>query len=461
MNSFQNALTSVEQEMVYSSVELRFKNPEDFVTPEALIIHEQGLIDDNHLFELVKQEYINQGFTKSLEIPKQVYLPNEIVEHFRDKACIPLSYDNVSNIIHVAVLPEKEELNIEKWNDTKIERHLVPIYYYVDKYIRLYNSPEFLLELPVYDLLNYIVYKAIKLGASDITLSSGANEASLYYSVKKVKVTAGRRINKREAAGICEFLQCKAGVKVSDKYSKPVFFSVELNRHYRARISMTFTYQGILTAIRIIENDMPIRGLDALNISKSATAFIREIFISDEPGLRLLIGPAASGKNTTITAALYEKLFMKDKKAVSLELPVEYKVDFMEQIECLSDEDFSMGAAALLRQNPDIVYIADMFDTTAKAAINAGKAGKIVYAALNANSIADSVLCLQDMTGLPLERVVTGIQSVVFQEMVIDRDMFRPENRCLYFSKKFKDFLLGVSQEAMLSAIRKEEEKWA
>lgn len=455
MKNFLSALKATENEMVCSAVELRFKNPEEFKTPEALIIYEQGILDEDFLFELVEQEY-----DKPLEIPKRTYLQSEIVDHFQGKDCIPLSYDNVNNVIHVAVLPEKENLYIEKWNNSEIEKHLVPIYYYVENFTRLYSPPVFLLELPEYDLLNYIVNEAIELGAADITLSSCSAGANIYYNIRKTKVNAKRRITKEEAAGICNFLKYKAGVITPDEPGKPVFFSLELNCHYRGRVAITPTYQGTLITIRMIENDIPMQGLDMLNISESTTAFIREIYASDEVGLRLVVGPAFSGKNTTVVSALYEKLSRKEAKAVSLELPVEFAVDFIEQIECLSEEEFNMAAASLLRQSPDIVYITDMLDTTAKAAIYAATGGKAVYTAMNANSIADSVLAIRDMTGLPLDRIIMGMQSAIFQELITGKNELRPVNRCLHFSKEFKDALLGLSQEDMVKAIRKEEVKW-
>lgn len=454
MNSFQNILTIEEWALVTASVELQFENPMDFVTPEALIIYEQELLEENQLFELTQQEYEQKGYYRPLEMPMYTYLPKEMIEYFRGSACIPLSYDNINQIVHIAVLPENSEIYLEKWKNTKIERHLVPIYYYVQHFKRLYGEPGFLMKLPAADLLNHIVYKGIRLGASDICINSDADRAVLYYRIRKSK-TAERKLTKEDGDGIYELLRQKSGIDMMGVQS--ACFALDLNVHYRGRISLNATYNGTLLTIRLIEKELPLKGLEALNIDNRAIVFLREDFASDEGGLRLLIGPSHSGKSTTIAAILHEKLSKKAKKAISLELPIEYPLSVLEQMECMDYEDFYSGAAALQYQDPEIIYLSNILDKTAKTAIYAGKAGKEVYAALNANSILDAILYLQEITGLTPARIACAIQSVVFQELEIEQDKLKPVNRFLYFSKEFKSSLLCMSQEELFAAIGKEE----
>ena len=76
-----------------------------------------------------------------------------------------------------------------------------------------------------------------------------------------------------------------------------------------------------------------------------------------ELGLRLVVGPTMSGKNTTALACLKELTEDDKYKVVSIEMPVEQELEGVEQINCEDEEEYDANINSLLRQNPDFVYI--------------------------------------------------------------------------------------------------------
>ena len=162
-------------------------------------------------------------------------------------------------------------------------------------------------------------------------------------------------------------------------------------------------------------------------------------------GLRLIVGSTMSGKNTTALACLRE-LTIEDKyKVVSIEMPVEQELEGVEQINCNDEDEYDANINSLLRQNPDIVYITETGDTTATSIMRVTNTGKRVISTLHANSCADVIGRLQDITGLTTDRIIQTLHSIVYQELVRDEetDTVRPKNKFIYLSQDRKSQLYG------------------
>jgi type II secretory ATPase GspE/PulE/Tfp pilus assembly ATPase PilB-like protein len=149
-------------------------------------------------------------------------------------------------------------------------------------------------------------------------------------------------------------------------------------------------------------------------------------------------------------------------KIVSIENPVEILVDGVEQINVETEDEYRANVASLLRQNPDIVYIAEINNSTALDTINASNTGKVVFSSLHANSISDVIARLQDMTGLSADRLLLTMHSCVYQELVRNdaEDRVYPKNRCLYFTDALKNQLYGKSLGEIKVKLMEEEAKW-
>ena len=244
--------------------------------------------------------------------------------------------------------------------------------------------------------------------------------------------------------------------------ARPRFFSIDIDRHNRGRVVINKTYYGRLITIRVLPNEVLTSKVEDLNLNAATCKFVRDYFISKEKGLRLYIGETMSGKNTSILASLNELVSEDRYKIVSVEQPVEILVDGIEQINAETDEEFEANADSLLRQNPDFVYFTEITQRTAGAILRQANTAKAVFSTIHANSISDVFFRLQDITHMPIDRLILTLQSCIYQELVRVEELDRvfPYTRCMYFSDELKMRLYGKDVGTIKSILQEEEAKW-
>lgn len=456
MRALTGLLNITDLNIVNQAVDLMFDNPKQFKTPEAYVVYTQRMLDEEVLMRAVEDEY-----GMDLVTPPIQYIPQEIIDHFENYQCIPIRMDNVTDEIHIAVIPELVPEYIPPYKGMTSKLHYVPIHYYIENYSEIYGQPEFLRELPPKDIFDIIVSEAVNLGAADITIAERSTSAVVYYNVKKRRVESRRKITKQNAKDICSLIASSASMSIEEKDKSPIYPSIDLDTNHRGRVVINRNYHGMYSTMRVLPNKLFDTTLEQLNLTENTRKFMREKFMSDEKGLRIMIGPTYSGKNTTAMSVLKEKIRHKEYKTVSVEFPVELVVEEIEQIPCETEEEFELNCGSLLRQNPDIAYITEMGDTTATMTMNIANTGKVVISSLHANSIADCVSRIQDLTGLSTDRIVQNLQSAVYQELVpVGDNDIKPITTCLHFSQELKDSLIGLSLGEITKILREEESKW-
>lgn len=458
MQSLIGIISATDSSMVDSKTSLRFKDKSKFVTPEALIIYEQHMLSDERLLDACQREY-----NRILEVPNVQYVPKDIVKIFEEYPVVVLDYDVSNNTILLGTIPEFAAECKNIFNDKYILKYkYIPIYSYVELYTKQFDEPDFLAELPLHDKWDFIRQEAIQLGASDITITNSYRGALVYYNVRKRKVESKRRIKRDDVNALAKLLASDARATLADESSKPRYFPIDVDKHNRGRVVVNKTYYGLLITIRVLPNKLLNKSLEELNISPSTCTFIRETMLSPDKGLRLFIGETMSGKNTTILCALKELVDTGLFKIVSLEQPVESLVEGIEQINAETDEEFELNADSLLRQNPDIVYFTEITARTAKAVMQQSNTAKAVFSTIHANSISEVLFRLQDITQLPLDRILLTLHSCVYQELVRDdkADTVTPYTRCVYFSDDLKMRLYSKSVEEIVGVLKGEESRW-
>ena len=458
MKTLTGVLSGADLDIVNNGTRLRFKNSNDFRTPEALIVYEQRLMDEDHLLECCSKEY---GF--ALQTPICSYVPQDILDAFKFSNAIPISFSSRDAKIVLGVLPEFDKGDYS-YRHYQIDKVPVPIYYYVNVYTRLYGYPTFLAELATLDKFSFIVTEAVSLGAVDITMVSDKDTAKVYYNVKKQKVHSKRTISKQDLDALVKYIATLAGSPMTEEEGvMPRHLSINLDIHNRGRVEINKTYYGWMVTIRVLPDENLTKTLEDLNLEEHTRDFIRNVVLSREKGLRLFIGETCSGKNTTILASLLELTHKDTYKIVSIENPVEILVDGIEQISVETEEEFTANTASTLRQNPDIVYIAEITNYTAQHTMTTANTGKVVFSSIHANSISDVVARLEDITNLSSDRILMCLQSCVYQELKYfpEEDRVRPINRCLHFSDELKMRLFGKSLGEIKIALKEIEDKWA
>ncbi len=170
------------------------------------------------------------------------------------------------------------------------------------------------------------------------------------------------------------------------------------DRNVDFRVSIFPTSYGECIVMRLLESVKEYDSFENLGLS-SAQSQILEKTIKKPYGLILVTGPTGSGKSTTLFTLL-DRLNSPDKSLVTLEDPVERKLDMVRQTQINHDIGltFASGLRYLLRQDPDIIMVGEIRDEeTAQIAVQAAITGQLVLATIHTNNAAGSVIRLLNM----------------------------------------------------------------
>lgn len=457
MLSLQGRLVSSDLTLVREKTKILFRDYDSFKTPEAVVIHEQNILSDEELLEACCEEY---GFR--VKTPRREYIPKAMVDMFRGTGTVPIRYMASTNTMFVGVLPEVEP-NLRGISNIFVKEIRVPVHYYVELHMAYYGRPYFLLPLPTKDNLEFIYTEAMALKASDITIYNVTKEeAEVIYNVRKKLVHSRRKITGDQVLEIAQLLGTSGRATFDPSNEDPRFFSIRINMHNRGRVVVNKTYHGWCITIRVLPDDYLSTTLEDLNLKPTVCDFVRNVVLSTEKGLRLFIGETMSGKNTSILSALMELVHEDRYKIVSVESPVEILVQGIVQIDAETEDQFAKNADSLLRQNPDIVYFTEITEKTAYSILKQANTSKAVFSSVHANSCADVISRLMDITGADSDRVVQTLQSCVYQVLVRDeeKDMVFPVNRCVHFDDALKEKLYGKPLYEKHRIIKEVEDTW-
>ncbi len=185
------------------------------------------------------------------------------------------------------------------------------------------------------------------------------------------------------------------------------------------RVSTFPTPNGEKVAIRVLDPRTGLKGLDSLGLN----AYNREILenAAERPyGMILISGPTGSGKTTTLYAIM-QKLNRDDVNIVTLEDPVEYFMNGVNQSQVKPEigYTFASGLRQILRQDPDIIMVGEIRDTeTAGLAVNAALTGHIVLSTIHTNNALGVVPRLTDLK-VPIFLLPSALNLMVAQRLVL------------------------------------------
>lgn len=457
MISLQGLLTATELQNVRDKTKLIFADSSLFKTAESVVVHEQNMLSDEQLLQACSDEYGLKLFT-----PRREYIPRAVLDKVKGMNVVPISYNAAAGVMDVGIIPDLQP-KARSVGTVTFKFVKVPIYYYVDMYTDYYGRPDFIMELPAKDYLDFIFSEAISLKASDITIfNASGNRAEVIYNVRKRLVHSRRKLDGSLVKSLAHTLATSGSSEFDEASEDPRFFSIRVDMHNRGRVVVNKVYHGWCITIRVLPDDYLETSLEDLNIKPNACEFIRKYVLSEEKGLRLFIGETMSGKNTTILSALMELVALDKHKIVSVESPVEILVDGIIQINADTEDAFAKNADSLLRQNPDIVYFTEITEKTAYSILKQANTSKAVFSSVHANSIADVISRLMDITGVDSDRVVQTLQSCVYQVLKRDdeHDRIYPENRCIHFDDELKSRLYGKPLYEKHAILKEVEDSW-
>jgi MSHA biogenesis protein MshE len=215
-------------------------------------------------------------------------------------------------------------------------------------------------------------------------------------------------------------LKLMSGLDISEKrLPQDGRFNIKLrNTAIDIRISSMPTQHGESVVMRLLAQNTGLLQLDKLYMPPRILERFRHS-IGRPSGIVLVTGPTGSGKTTTLYAALNE-LNTPEKKIITVEDPVEYRLPGLNQVQVHEkiDLSFSRVLRTALRQDPDIILLGEMRDQeTAEIGMRAAMTGHLVLSTLHTNDALSTPIRLLDM-GVPRYMVAMSIQMVLAQRLV-------------------------------------------
>ena len=189
-------------------------------------------------------------------------------------------------------------------------------------------------------------------------------------------------------------------------------------RELDLRVSTVPTVHGESVVMRVLDRTSVRYSLEAMGFEAQTLSRFNQL-LQRPHGILLVTGPTGSGKTTTLYAAL-SKIDADAFKIITVEEPVEYQLEGINQIQVHQQIGLSFARAlrSILRQDPDIIMIGEMRDgETAQIAVQSALTGHLVLSTLHTNTAAGAVTRLQDM-GIEPYLITSSVNAVLSQRLV-------------------------------------------
>lgn len=274
-------------------------------------------------------------------------------------------------------------------------------------------------EVPVIRLVNGIFSRALDSRASDIHIEPFEHNLIIRLRIDGV-LQEIESTPSSMAPAVISRLKILAKLNIAER-RLPQDGRIQLRLQGRAidlRVSTVPTMHGESVVMRILDKQSMTIDLDHIGLSDRVLHDFKSV-LERPNGIFLVTGPTGSGKTTTLYAAL-SRLNTVDRKILTVEDPVEYQIQGVNQIQTASKVglDFASALRSILRQDPDVVMIGEMRDKeTAAIAIQAALTGHIVLTTLHTNDAPSGVTRLLDM-GMEDYLLTSTINAIMAQRLV-------------------------------------------
>ncbi len=274
-------------------------------------------------------------------------------------------------------------------------------------------------DAPVTKLLQSLFEDALRAGASDVHIEPDEKVLRIRQRVDghlHEQLLDGTRV----ASALVLRLKLMAGLDIAEKrLPQDGRFHVRLaQREIDVRISTMPTAWGESVVMRLLDPSSSQLALERIGLPIAMLARLRHL-IHLTHGLLLVTGPTGSGKTTTLYAALRE-LNVAERKIITVEDPVEYRLARIQQVQVHAKIQltFANVLRAVLRQDPDVVMVGEMRDgDTAQIGLRAALTGHLVLSTLHTNDAIASAIRLADM-GVDGYLVASALRGVLAQRLV-------------------------------------------
>jgi general secretion pathway protein E len=272
---------------------------------------------------------------------------------------------------------------------------------------------------PVVRFVNQLLLDGLHARATDIHVEPFRGRLNIRFRIDGM-LTEGRPVPAHMARAIVSRVKILSGLDIAERrlpQDGRVRIKVEA-RTLDLRIATMPTIHGESVAIRLLENMQRVLELSKLGFAHEEEKTLRK-HLAAPHGLILVTGPTGSGKTTTLAAAL-TMLNEPHRKILTIEDPIEYQIEGINQTQVKPDigMGFANALRHFLRHDPDVIMVGEMRDTeTAQIAVHAALTGHLVLSTLHTNSAAGAVARLLDM-GVDGYLLASCLTCVIGQRLV-------------------------------------------
>jgi general secretion pathway protein E len=275
-------------------------------------------------------------------------------------------------------------------------------------------------EAPVIRLVNAVIALAVEKRASDIHIEPFEKEFRIRYRIDGVLYNQDPPPRELKAA-IISRVKLMAKLNIAER-RLPQDGRIKIKtmgREVDLRVSTLPTLYGESVVMRLLDRsagdfyDLKRLGFDQHMLSRM------EYYTSLPHGIMLVTGPTGSGKSTTLYSAL-KRINIPDRKIITIEDPVEYQMDGINQIHVNPQIGltFAAGIRHIVRQDPDVIMVGEIRDReTADVAIRSALTGHFVFSTLHTNDAPSAITRLNDM-GVENYLISSSLVSVLAQRLV-------------------------------------------
>jgi len=271
---------------------------------------------------------------------------------------------------------------------------------------------------PIVKALDAIIEEAVKARASDIHIEPEKDRLRVRYRIDGV-LHETMTLPLSAHAGIISRIKILANMNIADHRPQDGQFSVKSRRaDIDIRVATLATVSGEMATLRILDKSFAALSLNELGFSEANLERYQNM-LRLPFGMVLVSGPTGSGKTTTLYASL-NSLDRRGRNIVTIEDPVEYSFESINQIQVnvRAGITFAAGLRSIMRHDPNVIMVGEIRDPeTAEIAVQSALTGHLVLASIHANDTVGALSRLIDLQ-VPPFLISSSLVGVVAQRMV-------------------------------------------
>jgi type IV pilus assembly protein PilB len=398
---------------------MRLKSKERIQLGQALI--KLGVLEEDdialavaesqgHEYVDLEEQYVEPGLA--------TFVPQAIANRYR---LVPIKNGEVFEIAMDRPPAMQVRRNLERIVKKPVKIKIAATSKIQDALSNLYNKSSVVAaeDKSTVETVSGMIEEAIRTKASDIHLEPFEDRVRLRYRVDgMLKEIARYEVGMLPA--LTSRIKVMAGLNIAERRSPQdgALVYEHLNEEFDLRVSTLPTTHGEKVVMRILSGEGSRLTLDQIGLSDRDFGVFKTL-IKRPYGIILIVGPTGSGKSTTLCAAL-NTINAPDINITTVEDPVEYKIDGVNQVHVGKSDKISFASAlrSILRQDPDVIMVGETRDTeTATISLRAALTGHLVFTTLHTNDAAGALPRLVDMGCEPF-LVGASVSGILAQRLV-------------------------------------------